>query len=153
MSSFDDPILNDLKVRIASLWDCGIKFIWFKINNMEYSILSSCLGYPVKEISDIIKFTNLSRQPDRVATTLIWGQLLGFETEQWQFYNKKLSEKELWIRFTDKVLIGSTRAIGRKRNLSPEKMRMLLSLKEHVITLMINGTNMELVISPLNFTW
>ena len=65
MSSSNDPILNDLRVRINNLWDCGIKFIWFKINNMEYSILSSCLGYPVEEISDeisdFIKFTNLSQ--------------------------------------------------------------------------------------------
>ena len=57
-----DCILYDLKERNNCLWDFGLQFIWFKVNNLDYQIFSSCLGYSIDEISDIIKFTNLSRQ-------------------------------------------------------------------------------------------
>jgi hypothetical protein len=56
-----DCILYDLKERINCLWDFGLQFIWFKVSNLDYQILSFCLEYFIGEISDIIKFTNLSQ--------------------------------------------------------------------------------------------
>ena len=63
--SSPDPILYDFKERINSLWDFGLQFIWLKLSNLDYQILSSCLGYSCDNISDIIKFTKLSQHNNK----------------------------------------------------------------------------------------
>jgi hypothetical protein len=93
-----DCILHDFKVRIHSLWDYGLKFIWFKVSNNDYQILSSCLGYSHDSISDIIKYTELSHQPGRVGPGK-WGNLLDLYIERNKFYNRNNNEEESWIRF------------------------------------------------------